>query len=85
MAFSGVQDSISKICYTHEAASSHSKARKYWKLSINVSLAKAIFCLLPASTSIESKFSSTANILTEKRSRMQPKLFEDIALVEFNK
>ena len=44
-------------------------------------LAKAIFCLLPASTSIEKKFSNTDLILTDRRSRMKPNLFEDIAIV----
>ena len=47
-------------------------------------LAKAIFCLLPASTSIESKFSNTDLILTDRRSSMKPKLFEDITIVKFN-
>ena len=35
-------------------------------------------------TSTESKFSNTDLILTDRRSRMKPKLFEDIAIVKFN-
>ena len=48
------------------------------------SLAKAIFCLFPASTSIESKFSTTDLIMTDRRSRMKPQLFEDLSIVKFN-
>ena len=43
-----------------------------------------IFCLFPASTSIESKFSTTDLIMTDRRSRMKPQLFEDLSIVKFN-
>ena len=48
-------------------------------------MAKAIFSLLPASTSIEGIFTSTKMTHTDKRKRLHPKKLEDLTLLKCNK
>ena len=48
-------------------------------------MAKAIYCLLPASTSVESKFSEDTLIQPKRRSLLKPKQFENLAVMKCNK
>ena len=48
-------------------------------------IVKGIFCLLPASTSIEGVFTSSGLIHNERRKRLNPKLLEDLTMLSYNK
>ena len=48
-------------------------------------MAKAIYCLLPASTSVESKFSEDTLIQPKRRSLLKPKQFENLPVMNCNK
>ncbi len=48
-------------------------------------MAKGIYCLLPTSTSVESKFSEGSLIQPKRRSLLKPKQFENLAVMKCNK
>ena len=48
-------------------------------------IVKGIFCLLPASTSIEGVFTSTGLIHNDRRRRLHPKQLEDLTMISYNK
>ena len=48
-------------------------------------IVKGIFCLLPASTSIEGVFTSTGLIHNDRRRRLHPKQLEDLTMLSYNK
>ena len=48
-------------------------------------IVKGIFCLLPASTSIEGVFTSSGLIHNERRKSLNPKLLEDLTMLSYNK
>ena len=48
-------------------------------------MAKAIYCLLPASTSVESKFYEGTLIQPKRRNSFNPKQFENLAVMKCNK
>ena len=48
-------------------------------------LAQCVFSLLPASTGLESKFSITDLIYTDRRSSLKPQQLENIAFLKLNR
>ena len=48
-------------------------------------IVKGIFCLLPASPSLEGVFTSTGLIHNDRRRSLHPKQLEDLTMLSYNK